>query len=302
MSPRKPGPRLHCTVAGATLLGLCLPAPVRALVTQAIPADVQFQLVASLEELVTLSVSMSAPVLIYSLPTAPTETAHDTHSLRDVLKIHEALGGELRSLPAAALCSGTSVDARLVTSLRALNHVHLLTLDAPNPSRQLWHALERLLAARISAALSSAIGDIDSSLIRRVMIVALYRAAQGMHVADIAKALHMHERTLRRRLRAEAGSITVQDLIGWSRILLVAWHLRERERPVVDIANALSFSAASNLHRTVRDYTGISIRALRASDPVTMVTQAFQEAVRGGAVQSVRADEDGGPASFGSTA
>ena len=302
MSPRKPGPRLHCTVAGATLLGLCLPAPVRALVTQAIPADVQFQLVASLEELVTLSVSMSAPVLIYSLPTAPTETAHDTHSLRDVLKIHEALGGELRSLPAAALCSGTSVDARLVTSLRALNHVHLLTLDAPNPSRQLWHALERLLAARISAALSSAIGDIDSSLIRRVMIVALYRAAQGMHVADIAKALHMHERTLRRRLRAEAGSITVQDLIGWARILLVAWHLRERDDRWWISRTHCHFRPRRNLHRTVRDYTGISIRALRASDPVTMVTQAFQEAVRGGAVQSVRADEDGGPASFGSTA
>ena len=302
MSPKQPRPRLRCTVAGTTLLGISLPAPVRALVIRSIPTDVHFQMASSLDELASLSVSISAPVLIYGLPSAPTATVNDNPSLQEVLKIHEALGGRLRSLPAAALCSGASVDARLVTSLRTLNHVHLLTLDAPNPSRQLWHALERLLAARISSALSSAIGDIDSMLIRRVMIVALCGAAQGLQVADIAKALHMHERTLRRRLRAEAGSLTVQDLIGWARILLVAWHLRERERPVVDIANALSFSAASNLHRTVRDYTGISIRALRASDPVTTVAQAFQAAVRGGAVQRVRADEEGGPASLGSAA
>ncbi len=297
MSPKQPGPRLQCTVAGTTLLGLSLPAPIRALVTGAVPADVRFQMTSSLEELSTLSASMSAPVLLYCLP-----MEHDKRSLDEVLEIHEALGGRLRSLPAAALCSGASVDARLVTSLRALHHVHLLTLDAPNPSGLLWHSLERLLAARISSALLQAIGAVDSMLVRSVLSIALRCAGQGIQVADIAKALHMHERTLRRRLRAEAGALTVQDLIGWARVLLVAWHLRERDRPVVDIANALSFSAASNLHRTVREYTGVTVGALRSADPVTTVAEAFRAAIQCAAGQSVLQSDDGGAHTLGSAA
>ena len=249
------------------------------MVKRVIPAEVHFQMVASVDELTTLSTSTSTQVLVYSLPDTMSSSSTRRVSLEEVLDIHNALRGRLRSLPAAALCVASHVDTRLVASLRTLAHVHLVTVDAPAPHVALWCALERLLAARVSSAVLREIGEIDSPLIRRVMGVALCGAGKGVTVGEIARALHMHERTLRRKLREENGSLRPQELVGWARILIAAWHLREHQRSIVDIANALSFSAASNLHRLVKQYSGVSIRTLRLCDPVTVVASSFRSAV-----------------------
>lgn len=279
MPPEKVGTRLRSCVAGTSILGIALPDRLQTMVRQAIPAEVKFRMATTVDELATLSTSTCAPILLYSLPDTSTACAAERVSINEVLAIHNELRGRLRLLPAAALCVASHIDTRLVSSLRTLAHVQLVTVDAPAPHRALWSALEKLLATRISSSLLREIGDVDSLLIRRVTAVALCKAGGVVKVGDIARALHMHERTLRRKLREENCSLTSQELIAWARILIAAWHLRERQRPVVDIANALSFSAASNLHRLVKQYTGVSIRTLRKCDPVTVVASSFRSAV-----------------------
>lgn len=301
MSRSKRGPRLRSTVAGTTLLGIALPARMQTMVTRAIPVDVHFRMVASLDELARFYTSTKAPLLIYALPET-SDISGGSPTFSQVFEIHEALRGSLKSLPAAALCSAGSVDARLVATLRTLDQVHLVTLDAPDPTRVLWTALERLLAARISEVLYHAIGDLQSALIRDFMAVALCDAGCCVQVPDVARQLHMHERTLRRRLREEEVSLTPQELIGWARMLLAAWHLRERERPVADIANALSFSAASNLHRAMKAYTGVSVQMLRHGDPVALVADAFRRAVCPARPHRTLVDDRLGPESTESAA
>ncbi len=278
MSPRRPGPRLESAVAGTTLLGFALPPHLEALIARTVPAEVRFRVASDPDEVERLATSEHAPVLAYALSSSLIAYGTDVRCPTQTLRLHEALRVRLSALPAVALCTSGVIDSQLVPSLRAVPHVQLVTLDAPNPQRMLWSALERLLGAGVTAALERAIGDMPP-LLYHTMRLSLCGVGRGMTVWHLAYECQLPERTLRRRLCDETPGMTPRAVIGWARILVAAWHMRDLARPLVDIANVLGFSAASNLHRSVREYTGLSVQTLRAGDPVMAVVAQFRGAM-----------------------
>jgi len=75
-------------------------------------------------------------------------------------------------------------------------------------------------------------------------------------VSDIARQLHMHERTLNRRLQAEGTSFR-HELDG-IRYEMARQYLAETAMPIARIAAALNYADASAFNRAFKRWTGIT--------------------------------------------
>lgn len=271
--------RLQCAVAESTVLGFGLSALDQQLVRSLLPSEVSFEVVNRLQDLIAGVRGAAAPMLIYRLPHPASPLAHAavvTHGATTprvlTQELHTAMSLPRLQLPTVALCHGESLDLAFVGALRALRHVRIFSTDAPGAAQVLWPFLERALAASIGRRLFASIRDIENPLVAKAMTVALPMAGRCLPVKDVALALGIHERTLRKRLlRADAPS--PQWLVGWARLLVAAWHLRDSARSASDVAAQLEFSASQNLCRMVRRYTGRSLRAFRAEDPVEVAAR-----------------------------
>ncbi len=277
MTPsRKHVARMRSRVGGTTILGLGLPESVQREIESSTPHEVHVRIAGSIQELVFLAANTPAPVLLYAIPDPMDQRGLVTPQNAD--DIHAALRGPLRKFPAVAACYITSPLSN-AAQFRGLEHVQLVVMHPSGAVDPLWRALQKALLSSIASELLDSVRGVRSALIRRVMACTLSRVDEDLDIPKIARILFMHERTLRRRLRAEASDVTARELVVWSRLLFAAWHLRQERWSILDVANALDFSAASNLHRQMRRYTGFTLRALRSSDPVAKVASSFVAAV-----------------------
>jgi AraC-like DNA-binding protein len=79
---------------------------------------------------------------------------------------------------------------------------------------------------------------------------------------SVARAMHMSERTLRRRLEAE--HIGLRELIDDVRRELALQLLSDPQRSTEAIAAELGFTTAQAFHRAFKRWTGATIQAHRA--------------------------------------
>ncbi len=123
-----------------------------------------------------------------------------------------------------------------------------------------------LIAVRhhvVASVLGARLGHVHSALVTRVLLAALSLHPEQSDVATLARAVHMHPRTLHRKLTRVHRSFTPQRLLGWARLLHAAWWLRDPERSLEHVADVLQFSAASNMRRMFRHYAGVTPQQLR---------------------------------------
>jgi len=275
--------RLRCSVANSTVIGFALATPDKLLVRSLLPNEVTFVTAETIDELLMAAHNAAAPILVYRLPQQGSHRGGESVSTNAVgasllltRKLHDTMSRPLSDLPAVALCHGDSVGLAFLAALRELGHVRILATDAPGAVRRLWPLLEQALASSIAARLRRSIGDIENALVAKVMAVALPLAGRCLMVSDVARVLGIHERTLRKRL-LNCAAPSPQWLVGWARLLVAAWHLRDATRTASDVAAQLEFSALQNLCRMVRRYTGHSLSNFRADDPVALASQCFVE-------------------------
>ncbi|MBX9856972.1 MAG: helix-turn-helix domain-containing protein [Gemmatimonadaceae bacterium] len=104
---------------------------------------------------------------------------------------------------------------------------------------------------------------------------ALMLAHRPVTLPQLARALRMHERTLRKHCEAH-GLPTPQHLIGWARCLMVAWYLEEPGRSMQSIAEVLGFSSPAMMTNHVRRYTRRTPSDLRAHGALRAVTRLLE--------------------------
>ncbi len=134
---------------------------------------------------------------------------------------------------------------------------HAGTLNAP------YRALVAVRHQTIASALTALAGHVHSALVTRVLVAALSLPLEHADVASLARAVHMHQRTLRRKLARAHPSCSAQRLLGWARLLHVAWWLRDPARTVEQVSEALQCSAASNVRRMFRHYANLTPQQVR---------------------------------------
>ncbi|MDG0970495.1 MAG: AraC family transcriptional regulator ligand-binding domain-containing protein [Porticoccaceae bacterium] len=79
--------------------------------------------------------------------------------------------------------------------------------------------------------------------------------------AEMAAEIHMSESTLQRRLKKE--NTRYQELLDQVRYRLALEYFKGTQLPVVDVADLLGFSSATNFRRTFKRWSGVTPAAIR---------------------------------------
>lgn len=103
----------------------------------------------------------------------------------------------------------------------------------------------------------------DGDLAQRVLDVLLDRQGNYPSLSEMAGALHMSNRTLIRKLKAQQTSY--QMLLDDVRQELTVWYLKHTDLPVEAIAERLGYRDTSNFSRTCKRWFGLTPRAIRSS-------------------------------------
>lgn len=102
----------------------------------------------------------------------------------------------------------------------------------------------------------------DGDAAQRVLDRLLDREGEYPSLGEMAKAVHMSERTLNRKLKAQGTSY--QMLLDDVRQELAVWYLRQTEMSVEAIAERLGYRDTSNFSRTCKRWFGVTPREIRA--------------------------------------
>lgn len=130
-------------------------------------------------------------------------------------------------------------------------------------------------ARRAMAELS---GAVAAGPARDVVEYCLTHARQGPSVADVARALGLHRKTLCARL-SRAGLPSPQAMIGWCRLVHAARLMEDVQRPLEHVALQLNFSSAASLRNMLARYTGLRPREVRENGGFVCVLFAMRKAL-----------------------
>lgn len=139
-----------------------------------------------------------------------------------------------------------------------------LTIDFPTaalafPLLRANADLGRVLRATAEGLLTPSRGPVET----RVRALVAERLAQdGSELGAVAHALHMSERTLRRRLEVEG--VGFRELVDEVRRECALALVADPARSTEEVAAALGFTTAQALHRAFRRWTGGTLQAHRA--------------------------------------
>jgi transcriptional regulator GlxA family with amidase domain len=134
-----------------------------------------------------------------------------------------------------------------------------------------------LRTALVHAAANTITRDVEQMVppaVWPVVAYALNHADRDLTVAELARALAVHRRTVARRLKA-AGVPGPRALICWCRLILAAWMLEGKTRTVESVALALDFASAGALRNALRRYAALSVSDVRCRDGFRRVVDAF---------------------------
>jgi AraC-like DNA-binding protein len=101
----------------------------------------------------------------------------------------------------------------------------------------------------------------DGDAAQNVLDRLLDQEGEYPSLREMAKALHMSDRTLNRKLKAQGTSY--QMLLDDVRQELAVWYLRQTEMSVEAIAERLGYRDTSNFSRTCKRWFGVTPRGIR---------------------------------------
>ncbi len=182
-------------------------------------------------------------------------------------------------MPVIAYCTLAQIAAGDLLALAQADVSALVVQGIDDAGALLEAALEDAGDGALSRRAWASIRDDVPAAARPVVELCLASARQAPTVADIARALGVHRRTLGDRL-ARAGLPTPQAIVGWSRLLLAARLMEDPHRPLERIALELRFPGAASLRNMLRRYTGLRARDVRASGGFERVLHAFRLGLR----------------------
>lgn len=133
---------------------------------------------------------------------------------------------------------------------QSLAETHCITADA-SVFRQALRLCDR----------AEAQPRIDGDGAQKVLDHLLAREGEYPSLREMAKTLHMSERTLNRKLKAQGTSY--QTLLDDVRQELAVWFLLQSDMSVQAIAERLGYRDASNFSRTCKRWFGVTPRAIR---------------------------------------
>src|SRR4051812_42931585 len=197
--------------------------------------------------------------------------------VRDGVQLSPELRALLWEFPSATVLAamelrpGRSHDVRTLGEWGVTDIISIGEEDTHEAiSRRLRGAQGRPLQNLLQRCLPSSM----SGRARTLLMAAAEVVSMGGRGRDLARALHLSERTVL-RWSERSGLPPPRRLMAWMRILLAASLLDDPGRTVLSVANACGYSSDSSLRRAMQDFLGTIPTTLRREGAFSRASRLF---------------------------
>lgn len=193
------------------------------------------------------------------------------------------LSAELRTLlwefPSATVLAALEIRPGQSRDLRTLGEwgvTDVISLAEDDTLEALYRRLRAVEGRSLQTLLERTLPPLLSGRARMLMMTAAEVVAAGGKARELARRLHLSERTVLRW--AERGGLPPpRRLLAWMRILLAASLLDDPGRSVLSVAHACSYSSDSSLRRAMQDFLAMGPSALRREGAFPLASRRFLE-------------------------
>ena len=193
------------------------------------------------------------------------------------------LAPELRALlwefPSATVVAAMEVRPGRSHDLRTLGEwgvTDVISLDDEATQEAITRRLRAAQGRPLQNLLQRCLPTTISGRARTLLMTAAEIVSMGGRGRDLARALHLSERTVL-RWSERAGLPPPRRLMAWMRILLAASLLDDPGRTVLSVAYACGYSSDSSLRRAMQDFLGTIPTTLRREGAFARAARVFLE-------------------------
>lgn len=193
------------------------------------------------------------------------------------------LSSELRALlwefPSATVLAALEIRPGRSRDLRTLGEwgvTDIISLVEDDTHEAIYRRLRSVEGRSLQTLLERTLPPLLSGRTRMLMMTAAEVVAVGGKARELARRLHLSERTVLRW--AERGGLPPpRRLLAWMRILLAASLLDDPGRTVLSVAHACGYASDSSLRRAMQDFLARGPTALRRQGAFPAASRAFLE-------------------------
>lgn len=196
---------------------------------------------------------------------------------RGVWKLTPELRGFLWEFPSITVVAAIEVRSGCSHDLRTLGEwgvADVISIYEDDTSegmlRRLWLAQGRPLQNLLAKSLPPTV----SGRSRTLLMTAAEVVSMGGKGRDLARALHLSQRTVL-RWAERAGLPPPRRILAWMRILMAASLLDDPGRTVFSVACACGYASDSSLRRAMQDFLGTIPTRLRRNGAFEYAAGAF---------------------------
>ncbi|MEJ7811844.1 MAG: helix-turn-helix domain-containing protein [Gemmatimonadaceae bacterium] len=180
------------------------------------------------------------------------------------------------SLPIAAYCPLTPDGAQAIAVFTKAGVDNIILAGGDDLGAAMRGMLALAPKARVTADVLAAVAPLVPPEAVPILTYGLDHADDALTVGGMAKALHVHRRTLGNRLAA-AGLPAPHTVLVWCRLLLAARLLEDSGRSADSVALALDFGSGSDFRTALRRYTGLRPLDVRQGGGLRCLLPLFME-------------------------
>lgn len=191
------------------------------------------------------------------------------------------LAAELRALlwefPSATVLAAMEIRPGLSHDLRTLGEwgvSDIISIDEDDTQEAIARRLCAAQGRPLQHLLQSCLPPSVSGRARTLLITAAEVVSVGGRGRDLARALHLSERTVL-RWSERAGLPPPRRLMAWMRILLAASLLDDPGRTVLSVAYACGYASDSSLRRAMQDFLETIPTVLRREGAFARAARLF---------------------------
>jgi AraC-like DNA-binding protein len=198
---------------------------------------------------------------------------------RDGLQLAPELRALLWEFPSATVVAAMEVRPGRSHDLRTLGEwgvTDVISLDDESTQEAITRRLRAAQGRPLQNLLQRCLPTTISGRARTLLMTAAEIVSMGGRGRDLARALHLSERTVL-RWSERAGLPPPRRLMAWMRILLAASLLDDPGRTVLSVAYACGYSSDSSLRRAMQDFLGTIPTTLRREGAFARAAHVFLE-------------------------
>lgn len=192
------------------------------------------------------------------------------------------LSPRLRSLlwefPSVTILAAMTLRADRYRDFHTLGEwgvAEVIDMEEENTLEAAEHRLRAAYGHPIQRLLDRALPSYVSGRARAILFAAAEVAASGGQGRDLARLLHLSERTLLRWCE-RTDLPPPRRVMAWMRILFASDLLDDPGRTVLSVAHACGYVSDSSLRRAMQDFLGTAPTALREQGAFETASRVFQ--------------------------